>query len=176
MDARDDGDADDPDRESERPCTAQPLVREEAKDEQRVEDRDGGLDDCGQPGVDVLLAPRDQPEGKRRVENAQDEAVAPGGAKLAERAGPAEAPDDVADQHRRREQRAHGHHRRRCDLVDGDLDEEVGRSPDGREEDQHRRVAIHLRTLPVPSATPASTSARPAMLSAVTFSSRKTAP
>ena len=161
----------------ERARAAQPLVREELQCDQRVEDRHRRLHDGGEAGVDVLLAPGDQPERDGRVEGAEDQEVAPGGAYL----GRACAPSRSA---RRRSvistaaarSVAHRHHRRGRDLVDGDLDEEVGRSPDSREEDQHRRVAIHLFTLPVPSATPASTSARPAMLSAVTFSSRKTAP
>ena len=50
---------------------------------QRVEDRHGGLDDRGEAGVDVLLAPGDQPERQRCVERAEDEAVAPGAAQLA---------------------------------------------------------------------------------------------
>jgi hypothetical protein len=77
VDPGDDGDAEEPDREPERLRPRQPLVREEAEHEERVEDRDGRLHDRREPGVDVLLAPGDQPERQRRIEDAEHEAVAP---------------------------------------------------------------------------------------------------
>ena len=180
VDPGDDGDADDPDREADRPRSRQALVRQEAQDQQRVEDRHRGLHHRGEPGVDVLLAPGDQPERQSRVQDSEHETVPPRGSQLGERAVASEPPDDVAEQHGGGEQRPEGHHRRGLDLVDRDLDEEVRGAPDGGQQQQHRPVAVHRFTVlaptPVPSATPASTSTRPASASAVTCSSRKTAP
>ena len=190
MDAGHDGDAQDPDREPEGLRAPEPLVRQEAKDQERVEDRHRRLDDRGEARVDVLLAPGDQPERQGRVEDAEHEAVPPRIAELPNRALAAEAPRDVAEQHGGGEQRADGHHRRRLDLVDRDLDEQVRGAPDGGQRQQHRPVAVHrarlaasarrarrlLPAVPVPSATPASTSARPSREIAVTDSSRKIAP
>jgi hypothetical protein len=77
VDAGHDGDADDPDREPQRTRRGEPLVRQELQCDQRVEDRHRRLDDGGEAGVDVLLAPGDQPERDRRVEGAEDQKVAP---------------------------------------------------------------------------------------------------
>ena len=190
VDAGDDRDAEDPDRETERAHPRQPLVRQEAEDEECVEDRHRGLHDGGEAGVDVLLAPRDQPERQRRVEDAEHEAVLPGRPELREGTLASEPPDEVADQRGGGDERPEGHHRRRLDLVDGDLDEEVRRPPDRGERQEHGPVAVHrvrlaasarrarrlLPTAPVPSATPQSTSASPASATLVTSSSRKTAP
>ena len=84
VDPGDDGDAGDPDPEADRADSRQALVRQEAEHEQRVEDRHRRLHDGGEAGVDVLLAPGDQPERERGVQDAEHEAVPPRAAQLAE--------------------------------------------------------------------------------------------
>ena len=85
VDPGDDGDAGEPDPEPDGADSRQALMRQEAEHEQGVEDRHRGLHDSGETGVDVLLAPRDQPERQGGIENAEDaEAVPPRAAQLAE--------------------------------------------------------------------------------------------
>ena len=70
---------------------AAPVTRslaEEDEREQRGEERRGGLQDRGQPGVDLRARPRDQePERERRVERARRRRAAPSTAR-----GPRRAP------------------------------------------------------------------------------------
>ena len=74
--------ADESDPDAEEPPARDALVVEKAEREHRVEDRHRRLDDRGEPGVDPRLAPREEPERDRRVEQADDDepaASAPAG-------------------------------------------------------------------------------------------------
>ena len=179
------GDSDEPEPDAEYPCGPDPLVRQEPEPDQQREDRDGGLRDAGRSRVDVLLAPGDEPERERGIEQTEHERLAPGFAEAQHRRPGTQPHGEVAEQDDAGQQGPCGHQRPgREASLDPDLDEEVGGAPDrGEGEDQrpvsagHRlRLAVLARARPVASAVPASTSPRPASAVAVTASSRKTAP
>jgi hypothetical protein len=77
--ARENRDAREAEHHAERADAARALVRAETHREQRREDRHGRIRDRREPGADVPLAPGDQRERDRRVEEA--ERVAPSGAR-----------------------------------------------------------------------------------------------
>ena len=105
-----------------------------------------GTVDCAMPGdarVDVLLAPGDEPERDRRVQRAEHERGPPVLCHLCDRAAPSHRDHEVRGEDHRGSERPHGHHRAGLDVLHGDLDEEVRRAPDRREQEQHRPVPRH---------------------------------
>ncbi len=149
MDAREQGDAGDPDCQPGDLCRPERLVREEAEAEQRDEDRDRGLRDPCDARVDVCLSPRDERHRNRRVDRSEDEARTPSLAELAHRTSESHSVREVAEQEDAREEHARLGHRRRWDVLDGDLDEQVRGAPHRREDqEQQRPVARHGSRLP----------------------------
>ena len=99
--------------------------------------------------VDVLLAPRDQRERDRAVDDADREPVHPAARTSASAARkPCVATRNAAEEERR-EREPELHHRRRREVPDGDLDEEVRRAPDrGERADQEPYERVTRRTVP----------------------------
>ena len=120
-------------------------LAEEREREQRVEDRNGSLDDRREPGVEPRLAPREEPERHRRVHEPDDDEPAASGraarrASSQRRAGRSAiaASSDAAEPSRREDQG------RRRELPVGDLDEHEGRAPDEREQREDDDRPAHL--------------------------------
>src|SRR5205823_7510147 len=63
------GDADEADRDADEPEPAHPDLAEKAEGDDGVEDRDGRLEDRREAGVDPRLAPGEQPERDRDVDD-----------------------------------------------------------------------------------------------------------
>ena len=76
--ACDEGNSDEPEADAGDPGGADALVREELEPDQQREDRDRRLGDAGCARVDVLLAPGDEPERGRGVEEPEHDRLAPG--------------------------------------------------------------------------------------------------
>jgi hypothetical protein len=129
MDAGDEDDSGDADREAGDAGRAQRLVRQEAQAEQDDEDRHRRLRDRRDARVDVGLTPRDERHRQGRVDDAEDQAGAPCASQLLDRPGPAHARREVRRQEEAGEEQPELGHRRRRDVLDRDLDEEVGGAP-----------------------------------------------
>src|SRR3954468_7260376 len=78
-------DADEADAEPDQPEASDPRLAEEREREQRVEDRNGSLNDRREPGVDPGLAPGEEPERHCRVHKPYDDEPAPAVAQPGER-------------------------------------------------------------------------------------------
>jgi hypothetical protein len=78
-------DSDEADDEAEEADAHDARLTEEAEGEQSVEDRHRSLNDRGEPRVDPLLAPGEEPERHRRVHEAHDDEPTPGPAELRQR-------------------------------------------------------------------------------------------
>ena len=183
MTAGEDGDPDEAQRDPGQPAGRERLVREEAEAEEDHEERHRRLGDRRDARVHVLLAPGDEPEGDRVRDHAEDGPLAPRGAQLGDGAASAHRHGEIAEQDDSRDRGTRAHERCRLKAaLDGDLDEEVRRAPEGGEEDEQRPVATHLRTVvrrrtvPVASPVPARMSASPTSAEVVTGSSSRSAP
>src|SRR3954447_6264264 len=137
-------DADEPDAEPDQPEASDPRLAEEREREQRVEDRNGSLDDRREPGVDPRLAPGEEPERHRRVHEPYDDEPAPAVAQLGERPRGAELEDrDPGEQQSGRPEAGEDQGRRRK-LPVGDLDQHERRAPDEREQHEDDDRPTHL--------------------------------
>ena len=85
VDARQDADTDEPDRDPDEPLARRALARLELERQQRGEERQARLRDPGHARVDVLLAPGDERERHRRAQQTEHEPGAPHGCELARR-------------------------------------------------------------------------------------------
>ena len=141
---REHANAGEPDEDPCEPDAVDALARIEPEREQDDEDRHGCVRDRGDAGVDVLLAPGDEDERERRVEEADCEALPAGRPQLAHGLARAQPPDQHRQEHRGGKDEPEEHHRRRLDLVHGDLDEQVRRTPDrGDDREQWDVAADH---------------------------------
>ncbi len=193
--AREEGDADQAEPDTGDAEPADPLVRQEREPDQERADRHRRLRDRRDAGVDVRLAPRDQPEREGRVERAEHERLAPHAPEVGERPCRPEREQEIGQERDGRDQRPQGHQRRGIEpALDADLDEVVRGPPEGSQREEQGGIAAHRgrvvgqstpdgsatagarRASPVATAVPPSTRARPISAVVVTASSRKTAP
>src|SRR5439155_23313948 len=75
--------ADEADGDAEQPRAGHPYLVEGDERNRRIEDRHRSLDDRREPGVDPRLAPREQPERDRGVDERDDYEPAPVRAQMA---------------------------------------------------------------------------------------------
>ena len=142
MHARHDRDSPDPDREPGNTHEPEGLLGKEAETEKRDEDRNRGLRDRCDARVDVRLSPGDEAHRERGVDESENEAGEPGRAQLRERAPGARGCCQVAEEQETRDEEPDVRHRGRRKVLDPDLDEEVRRAPDRREQEEERPVAL----------------------------------
>ena len=138
-----------PERDAGDPDEPDPLVREEPGGEDEREDRHRRLRDAGDARVDVRLAPGDEPHRHGGVDDAEHERTDATPARSSPTArARAHAPRDVGGEQDPREQHAELRHRRRRDVLDGNLDEEVRGAPHRRRAEDQRPVRAHRARLP----------------------------
>ena len=130
---------------------AQPLVREHLSRMSALKIGTDAWSDGGQPGVDVLLAPGDQPERQRGVERrrARGSAATRPAARRRRASGPSRqaryASRTAAAQSVRTAIIGAGAMSSTATLM-----KRYDAPQIGGEQEQHRPVAVHLRTVPVP--------------------------
>src|SRR5581483_640178 len=117
------------------------LGREEPERDQRDENRHGGLDARGEARVDPRLAPREQPERRRDVEEPDERERDEVHAERGERRARTDRRGDDQRERYRGEPDPSGDQGRGRELAVGDLDEHERRAPDRREREQEQKVA-----------------------------------
>ena len=120
---------------------------QELRGEDEREERNRRLGDAGDARVDVRLSPRDEPHRDGSVDDAEHRARNPRPAELAHRSACAHAPGDVGEEQDPREQHAELRHRRRRDVLDRNLDEEVRGAPHRGQGEDQRPVRAHRARL-----------------------------
>ena len=141
MDAREDADADQPEQEPSQPQPGDPFAWLKPHREQDDEDRHGCICDRGDARVDVLLAPRDQRERDRAVDDAEPEALPAEPSHVGyRRRRPSLSRQDSEDERRRDHEPEHDH-RRRLEAANRHLDEHVRGAPEGGQRRDIRNVS-----------------------------------
>jgi hypothetical protein len=144
MEAGDERDPADADHEPGDARGSEGLVGEETEAQERDEDRDRGLRNGGDARVDVGLAPGDERHREGGIDETEDEAGKPGRTELAERPSHgAGAHGQIEEEQDAGDEEPDVGHRGRRDVLDRDLDEQVGAAPDRREQDEERPVPGH---------------------------------
>ena len=160
MHTREHADADEADQEADEPPAVHALARLPANRQQHDEDRHRGIGDRGHSGVDVLLAPGDQRERNRAVDDPEREAFPAEPSHLGQRRPQPALRDEHEQERESRDQQAEHDHRRGLEGAIGDLDEHVGRAPErGQQGDVDPVGARHVLEATVPT-SPSTLAAR----------------
>ena len=136
--SREDQDAEEAEPDAGEPAPGDVLVVDEGRGDDEGEEGRGRLEDPGQPRVDVLLGPADEPERDRDVDGTQDGKVSEG-AGVARQRRPRHGHDDEQD--RDADEDAQQDEAQRRERLDADLDEEVAAAPHEGQRAQQDGVA-----------------------------------
>jgi hypothetical protein len=143
MEADENADAEEAEDDPHEPQAGDALALPVPDREEGDEERDGRVRDRRDGRVDVLLAPGDQRERQRVVDQAEQNESDARGSQVAEGGPDAAAQHEERHEHEGGEQQPDGHHRHGLDLVHRDLDEHERRAPDPGHEEEERDVAAH---------------------------------
>jgi hypothetical protein len=133
-------DPDEANADAEEPRARYAHLAEGDERDQRVEDRHRRLDDRREAGVDPRLAPRQQPERNRRVDERDQHEHRRIGPELPHRLARADRERQQRPERQRGEAEPPDDQRRRLELAHCHLDEQERRSPQERQPDQHHEV------------------------------------
>ena len=140
-------DADEADADADEAEARHPHLTEEAECDDGIEDRDGGLKDRGEAGIDAGLAPGEEPERQRDVDERHDEQPTGVVPDLGDSSAAADRHRDDRGERQRSEPEPAHDQRRRVELPHGHLDEEEAGAPEERDGREHHGVAAAAHAL-----------------------------